>query len=126
MATETTTTPTPSFASEQLTTVNRLSTSLTFVALLLIPAGLIRIAIGGLDIVHGNWSGLLAFPAGALLAFAGLALWAGASDAKYLHDVKGREKEHLSNTFDSINTAFTALLIFGCYEALLAFINIWA
>jgi len=117
--------PTATFSPEQSTTVNRLATSLTFVAPLLLLAGFVRIAIGVVDIVHGQWSGLLAIPAGALLAFAGLALWAGASDAKYLHDVKGREKEHLSNTFDSINTAFTALLIFGCYEAFLGFINMW-
>ena len=121
MATETTTTFTP----EQSTTIGRLSTGLTFAAPLLLLAGLIRIVTGGIDIWHGNWGGLLAVPAGGLLAFAGLALLAGATDAKFLHDVKGREKEHLSNTFDSINTAFTALLIFGCYEAFLGFINLW-
>jgi len=120
MATETTTTFTP----EQSTTINRLSTGLTFAAPLFLLAGLLRVVLGGIDIWKGNWGGLLAIPAGGLLAFAGLALLAGASDAKYLHDVKGREKEHLVNTFDSINTAFTALLIFGCYEAFLGFIHL--
>ena len=50
---------------------------------------------------------------------------AGASDAKFLHDVKGREKAHLTHTLESINVGFTALLILGCYVAFIAFINLW-
>lgn len=112
------------FTPEQSTTVTRLGTALTFLAPLALLAGLLRIAIGAVDVFQGNWAGLLAFPSGALLAFAGLAFLAGSTDAKYLQSVKGREKEHFSNTLASINAAFTALLIFGSYEAFLALITI--
>jgi hypothetical protein len=121
MATETT----PVFTADQATTVNRLGVALTFLGPLLVVAGLVRLALGVIEIWKSTWGGLLTLPEGALLAFAGLAFVAAASDAKFLHDIKGREKEHLTHTFESIAVGFKSLLILACYVAFIAFINLW-
>jgi hypothetical protein len=117
--------PASTFTAEQAPIVNRLASVLTYLAPLLILAGLLRLVLGVMEIWRSSWAGLLILPEGALLAFAGLALWAGASDAKFLHDVKGREKEHLTHTLESVNVGFTALSILGCYVAFIAFIYLW-
>lgn len=121
MATE----PTSTFTAEQSPTIARLGTVLALLAPLVLLLGALRLVLGVIVIWKSSWGGLLILPEGALLAFAGLALLAGATDAKFLHDVKGREKEHLTHTLESINVAFTALLILGCYVAFIAFINLW-
>lgn len=118
--------PVPGFAGDQLTTIGRLSTTMAFLSPLFLLVGVVRILIGGVDIWHGNWGGLLVIPAGALLAFAGLVFMTGSADAHFLQIVKGRENRHLANTLESARVAFAALLIFGCYEAVLWFIAIWA
>jgi hypothetical protein len=121
MATETT----PVFTAEQAPIINRLGTALTFLAPLLLLLGALRLGLGVIEIWKSSWAGLLILPEGALLAFAGLAFLAGATDAKFLHDVKGREKAHFTHTLESVNVGFTALLILGCYAAFIAFINLW-
>ena len=118
--------PTPVFNAEQTPTIGRLSAVLAFLGLLLLVLGGVRVAVGVGEMWKASiFYGLLILPQGLLLAFAGLAFWAGSSDAKFLHDVKGREKEHFTHTLTSVNVGFTALLILGCYVAFLAFINLF-
>jgi len=121
MATE----PISTFTADQAPIIGRLGAVLTFLGPLLLLLGVLRLGLGIVEIWKTSWAGLLILPEGALLAFAGLALLAGASDAKFLHNVKGREKEHLTHTLESINVGFTSLLILGCYTAFIAFINLW-
>lgn len=116
---------TTGFNTEETPIIGKLGSALTILAPILILAGVLRLALGVIDIATTSWGGLLTLPEGALLAFAGLAFLAASTDAKFLRDVKGREKEHLGNTLASLNVGFTALLILGCYVAFFAFINIW-
>ena len=116
--------PTPAtatFSGEQAGVIGRLSTTLTILGPLLVLVGLARLVYAVAVIWNVSWGGLWILPEGALLAFAGLAFIAGATDAGWLRDVKGREKEHFTNTVASINAGFSALLILGCYVAVVAF-----
>ena len=88
--------PISTFTAEQAPNIGRLGTVLVLLAPLLLLLGVLRLVLGIIVIWKSSWAGLLILPEGALLAFAGLALLAGAADAKSLHDVKGREKEHLT------------------------------
>src|SRR5436190_839273 len=117
--------PTSTFTADQAPPIARLGTVLALLAPLLLLLGVLRLVLSVIVIWKSSWGGLLILPEGGLLAFAGLALLAGASDVKFLHNVKGREKEHLTHTLESIAVAFKALLILGCYVAFIAFINLW-
>jgi hypothetical protein len=114
----------PGFTPEQTPVVGRLASVLALVAPLFLVAGVLRLALGVVEVWRVSWAGLLMLPEGLLLAFCGLALLAGSTDAGFLRDVKGREKEHLTHTYRSLNDATTALVIFGCYFAFLRLIDL--
>lgn len=113
------------FSADQNTSIGGLGRTLGLLGPALVLAGLARLGLGVVEVVTTSWGGLLALPEGALLALAGLALIAGSADAKYLATVKGREKEHLGNTYGSANVAAGALLGLGVYVALVQFLRLW-
>jgi hypothetical protein len=120
------------FTPTQATTVNRLSIVMFFAGPILTLIGLAWVAYALVDFVMSPWQGLLsiipvAFDAtiGGLVAFSGFAFVAGSSDAKYLHDVKGREGVHLTNLLQSLNVGYSALLIAASALAFVSFIRIW-
>ncbi len=122
MANETT----PVFNAEQAPVIDRLSGALAILGPLLLTLGALRLGWAAVEVWKTSiWTGLLILPEGLLLVFAGLAFWAGSTDAKLLHGIKGREKEHFTHTLQSVNAGFTALLILGCYVAFIAFISLW-
>src|SRR4051812_34549384 len=98
--------PFPGFAPEQSAVIGKVQMLLSILAPLLLLAGVVRLALAVVQVWRVSWDGLLILPEGALLAFSGLALLAGVTDAGYLRDVKGREKDHLSHLYRSINDAF--------------------
>lgn len=114
----------PGFTPEQTPVVGRLASMLTIVAPLFLIAGVARLALGVVEVWRVSWAGLLILPEGLILAFCGLALIAGSTDAGYLRDVKGREKEHLAHTYRSLGDATTALVVLGCYVAFLRLIDL--
>jgi hypothetical protein len=117
--------PFPGFSEPQKSTIGRLSGLLTFLGALFLLVAIARIGLGGVEVWRGSWLGLLHLPEAALFGFIGLALIAGSADAYYLRNVPGREKEHLLNTYTSINAASTALLILGSCLAVVYFFRIW-
>ncbi|HEX3314084.1 MAG TPA: hypothetical protein VHR72_04285 [Gemmataceae bacterium] len=117
--------PFPGFTEPQKTTIGRLSSLLAVLGPLFILVAVARLGLGAVEVWRGNLIGLLHLPEVALFGFVGLALIAGSSDANYLRTVPGREKEHLLNTYTSMNVAYTALLILGSCLAVVYFIRIW-
>jgi hypothetical protein len=116
----------PGFSAEQNTTIGRLAGALKLLGPLFLLLGVARLGLGVVEIIYGHWGGLLLLPEAGLWVFAGLACIAGAADAGYLKEVKGREKEHLLNTYTSIKVASTALLILACYVGFVYFCWMWA
>jgi hypothetical protein len=115
----------PGFSEPQKATIGRLSSLLAVLGPLFLLVAAARLALGVVELVGGAWVGAFHLPEAALLGFIGLALIAGSSDANYLRTVPGREKEHLLNTYTSMNVASTALLILGSCLAVVYFVRIW-
>jgi hypothetical protein len=117
--------PFPGFSDPQKATIGRLSSLLAVLGPLCLLVAAARIGLGAVEVWRGSLVGLLHLPEALLFGFAGLALIAGSSDANYLRVVPGREKEHLLNTYTSMNVAYTALLILGACLAVVYFVRIW-
>ena len=117
--------PFPGFSEPQKSSIGRLSGLLAVLGPLFLLVAVARLGLGGVEVWRGSLLGLLHLPEAALFGFVGLALIAGSSDANYLRTVPGREKEHLLNTYTSMNVAYTALLILGACLAAVYFIRIW-
>lgn len=114
------------FNAEQSSVIARLASCLAILGPLLIALGAVRLGLAAVDVWKGSiGAGIAIAPQGLLLIFAGLAFWTGSADAKFLHDVKGREKEHFAHTLKSFHAAFVALSILGGYVAFLAFLGLW-
>jgi hypothetical protein len=115
----------PGFTEPQKSTIGSLSRLLAVLGPVLILVALARLGLGAVEVWKGSLLGLLHLPEVALFGFAGLAIIAGSSDSNYLRTVPGREKEHLLNTYTSLNVAYTALLILGACLAVVYFARIW-
>ena len=122
-----TTTPEPfaGFNAQHLSLITRLGSFLKLLGPVFLIVGGLRIALALAEVFRGQFAGVLILPEGALLAFAGLASIAAATDTGYLATVKGREKEHLVNKMRSINAACVALLILGIYLALVQLLGLF-
>ena len=115
----------PGFSEPQKSTIGRLSSLLAVLGPLFLVVALTRLGLGAVELIGGSLLGLLHLPEAGLLGFVGLALIAGSSDANYLKTVPGREKEHILNTYTSLNVAYTAFLILGACLATVYLLRIW-
>ena len=114
------------FNADQSSVVARLASGLAILGPALIALGAVRLALAVVEMWKASVaSGIAIVPQGLLLIFAGLAFWAGSTDAKLFNAVKSREKEHFANTLKSLTAGFVALLILGGYVAFLAFLGLW-
>ena len=122
-----TTTPEPfaGFNAQHMPLITRLGSFLQLLGPVFLIVGGLRIVLALVEVFRGQFPGLLILPEGALLAFAGLAFIAAATDSGYLATIKGREKEHLINKVRSINAACVALLILGIYLALMQLLGLF-
>jgi hypothetical protein len=105
--------PFPGFTEPQKSTIGGLSGLLLALGPIFLLLAIARVALGVVEIVRGSWLGLFHLPEAAIIGFIGLVMITAWADANYLRTVPGREKEHLLNTYTSLNVAYTALLILG-------------
>jgi hypothetical protein len=118
--------PFPGFTDPQKASIGRLSTLLAVLGPLFLLVAVSRLVLGIFEIFRLSvWYGGAHIVETALFAFIGLACITGSGDANYLRTVPGREKEHLLNTYKSINAASTAMLILGSILAVVYFIRMF-
>src|SRR5262245_26847284 len=114
MASAPTPDPAPEFTTSQQEGVRRFATTMRLAGMGILGFGGLTVLLGGYTLLFIHFgSGLLLVLQGALTAFIGIALATGSVDARYMVDTKGYEKDHLANTFVSVDAAYKALTILG-------------
>jgi hypothetical protein len=94
------------FTSDQDKFISGLASNMKMVAIVLLVLAPLRLVFGGLDVVSHPLPGGLSLVEGLLTGLLGMVMLKGATDARYIVQTKGYDKEHLLNLVESLTVFY--------------------
>ena len=107
------------FTSEQDRLISALASNMKMIAVALLLLAPLRLVCGGLDVASHPLPGGLSLVEGLLTGLLGMVMLKGATDARYMVETKGYDKDHLVNAVESLTVFYrvqvglAAFLILG-------------
>jgi hypothetical protein len=107
------------FTSDHDKIIAGLAANMKMVAIALLVLAPLRLVFGGLEVASHPLPGSISLLEGLLTGLLGMVMLKGATDARYMVETKGYDKEHLLNTIESLTVFYrvqvglAALLILG-------------
>lgn len=106
--------------------IRSLATNMQIVAVLLLVLAVVYVGLGGLaiflDAAYG--AGLFSVVQGVLFGLTGLMVLTGSGDARYLAETQGADREHLTNTVNSLTMAANVQLAWGILLAVVSVVGL--
>jgi hypothetical protein len=94
------------FTGEQDRLISGLTSNMKLVAIALLVLAPLRLVFGGLDVASHPLAGGLSLVEGVLTGLLGLVMLKAATDARYMVETKGYDKEHLLNAVESLTVFY--------------------
>lgn len=94
------------FTTEQDRLITTLASNMKLVAVALLLLAPLRLVFGGLDVASHPLAGSLTLIEGVLTGLLGMVMLKGATDARYMFETKGYDKDHLVNMVESLTVFY--------------------
>jgi hypothetical protein len=99
------------FTGDQDRLISGMTSNMKLVAIALLVLGPLRLVLGVVDVASHPLPGILSLIEGVLTAMLGLIMLKGATDARYMVETKGYDKEHLLNAVESLTVFYRVQVV---------------
>jgi hypothetical protein len=101
------------FNSTQDTIISGLASNMKLLAVALLLLAPLRLVYGAVDVAGHPVAGVLSLVEGAFTGLLGMVMLKAATDARYMVETKGYDKEHMMNWVESLTVFYRVLVGIG-------------